>query len=283
MKSLKVIKNAEALAREITRLKQLGKRIGFVPTMGALHEGHVSLLRQAKHENDCVVVSIFVNPTQFGPKEDFKHYPRPLAKDKKILKRERTDILFLPSQKSIYPKGFRTFIEPGLLARYLCGPKRPGHFRGVATVVNRLFQMVKPDKAYFGTKDFQQVRVIEAMVSRLHLPVQIKRCPTVRERDGLAMSSRNRYLSAENRTRALSIYKILLKARHLVKTGERSSERVKSAMRDVLLSTVDRIDYVEIVNPDTLAPVKHIHGSVLAAIACFVGPARLIDNLLIKV
>ncbi len=283
MKSLKVIKSAEQLREEIAALKKRGKRIGFVPTMGALHKGHVSLIKRARRENDCVVVSIFVNPTQFGPKEDFKHYPRPLTQDKKILKREGASILFLPSQEMIYPKGFCEFIEPGPLARYLCGPKRPGHFRGVATVVHRLFEIVKPDTAYFGMKDFQQLRVIEAMVSRLGLPVYIKRCPTVREPGGLAMSSRNRYLSPKHRVRALAIYRALLKARRLIRGGERNPIRVKKAMRGILLSSVDRIDYAEVVNPKTLAPLRRMNRNVLAAVACFVGPARLIDNILMKV
>ena len=279
---MQVIKSPKKLNLILEHLRQKGKRIGFVPTMGALHEGHLSLIRRAKDENDVVVVSIFVNPTQFGPKEDFKRYPRNLKRDQKLLKASRVDFLFAPSRTSVYPKRFKHFINPGPVARYLCGPKRPGHFRGVATVVSWLFEMVKPDRAYFGQKDYQQTRVIEEMVRRFRLPIRIKMCPTVREKDGLAMSSRNQYLTKKERTLAPSLYQSLLLAKGLIRAGERSSEKVKKAVRHNLMGRVTKIDYIEVVNPKTCAPVQLIRGGVLVALACFIGPTRLIDNLLIQ-
>ena len=279
---MKEVRNPEALTKWVKAQKKRSRSVGFVPTMGALHEGHLSLVRTAKKENDLAAVSIFVNPTQFGPKEDFKHYPRNLKRDEKLLKRENVDFLFAPSRTSIYPKRFRNFINPGPAARYLCGPKRPGHFRGVATVVNRLFEMAKPDRAYFGQKDYQQARIIEEMVRRLKLPVRIKICPIIREKDGFAMSSRNFYLSKKERTLAPSLYRALLLAKKLVRAGEHSSEKVKKAIRHRLIGRVTKIDYIEVVDPKTCAPVQSVRGPVLAALACFMGSTRLIDNLLIK-
>jgi len=279
---MQIIKSPKKLSLALNHLRRKGKRIGFIPTMGALHEGHLSLIRRAGRENDVVVVSIFVNPIQFGPKEDFKHYPRNLKRDEKLLKRENVDFLFAPSRTSIYPKRFRNFINPGPVARYLCGPKRPGHFRGVATVVNRLFEMAKPDRAYFGQKDYQQARIIEEMVRRLKLPVRIKICPIIREKDGFAMSSRNFYLSKKERTLAPSLYRALLLTKKLVRSGEHSSEKVKKAIRHRLIGRVTKIDYIEVINPKTCAPVRLIRRPVLAALACFIGSTRLIDNLLIK-
>ena len=283
---MQVIKSTKEFTKRIIQIKQSGKRIGFVPTMGCLHEGHLSLVRRARRENDVVVVSIFVNPTQFGPREDFKRYPRNLARDKKLLRREHVDYLFTPSRTAIYPKGFREFIHPGPLARHLCGPKRPGHFRGVATVVNRLFQMVQPHVAYFGEKDYQQARIVEGMVRRLRLAVRIQTCPMVREADGLAMSSRNRYLSRKERILARSLYQSLLEARRLIRSGERDVSKVKKTIRGILtahVGKIDYIDYIEVVHPKKLIPVKRIHTSVLVAVACYLGSTRLIDNLLIKI
>jgi len=246
---MQLIKSTRELTGRLRSLRQSGKRIGFVPTMGCLHEGHLSLVSRARRENDIVVVSIFVNPTQFGPQEDFKRYPRNLKRDKQLLKAEGADYLFVPSCSSIYPKGFRNFINPGPLARYLCGPKRPGHFRGVATVVNRLFEIVKPHAAYFGEKDYQQVRIVEEMVRKLRLRVKIKTCPIIREADGLAMSSRNRYLSKRERISACAIYRSLLEVKHLIHAGERDAGKIKRAVRDLLASHVSKIDYVEVVDP----------------------------------
>ena len=280
---MQLIKSARKLTERLRNLRPSGKRIGFVPTMGYLHEGHFSLVRRAQRENDVVVVSIFVNPTQFGPREDFKRYPKNLSRDKKLLKSEHVDYLFVPSRSSIYPKGFKNFISPGPLARHLCGPKRSGHFRGVATVVNRLFEMVKPRAAYFGEKDYQQARIIEEMVRKLHLPIKIKLCAIVREADGLAMSSRNRYLSRRERISARAIYQSLLLAKRLIRAGERNTGKIKRAIRDVIVNHVSRIDYIEVVDPVKLVPLKQIKSRTLVAIACYIGATRLIDNLLIKI
>lgn len=280
---MKLIQSPSKLNQLVHQLKKMGKRIGFVPTMGYLHEGHLSLIKRAHHENDIVVVSIFVNPAQFGPKEDFKRYPRDLKRDKKLLQQVHVDYLFVPTARSVYPKGFQEFVNPGLLAQYLCGPKRPGHFRGVATVVNRLFQMVEPDAAYFGEKDYQQLRIIEEMVKRFRLPIAIKRCPLIRERDGFAMSSRNRYLSTKGRIQARALYQSLLKAHQLIRRGERNADKVKKEIRKFLKPYVTKIDYVEISDPSTLVSVNRIKSSILVALACFVGTTRLIDNKVIKV
>jgi pantoate--beta-alanine ligase len=279
---MKVLRNPKLLTDAMLRLRNRRKRIGFVPTMGCLHEGHLSLVRRARKENEVVVVSIFVNPAQFGPREDFKRYPRQLKQDRKLLKREHVDYLFIPSRQSMYPKGFRDVVEPGPMNKYLCGPKRPGHFRGVATVVKRLFQMVRPCAAYFGEKDFQQARIIEEMVRRIPMPVRIKTCPIVREADGLAMSSRNRYLSKSERVRARALYRSLVIARNYIDSGERDAGRVKKVMRNLLLSYANKIDYAEAADPKTCAPLKRMERHVLLALACYVGRTRLIDNLVIR-
>ncbi|OGW87037.1 MAG: pantoate--beta-alanine ligase [Omnitrophica bacterium RIFCSPHIGHO2_02_FULL_46_11] len=279
---MKIIRSIKKLDQALLVLRQKGKRIGFVPTMGCLHEGHLSLVRYAQRENDVVVVSIFVNLTQFGPREDFKRYPRDLKQDQKFLKKAGVDYLFVPLRTSIYPKNFKNFIEPGPLARHLCGPKRPGHFRGVATVVHRLFKLVKPNVAYFGEKDYQQARIIAELVRRLRLPVKIRTCPIVREKDGLAMSSRNQYLSKKERICARAIYQSLKQAKKLIHSGERNILRIKRAIREILASCVDKIDYIEVANPKTCAPVKTIRNTALIAIACYVGSTRLIDNFLVK-
>ena len=279
---MQVIKSTKQLTERMNSLRQSGKRICFVPTMVYLHKGHLSLVHRARRENNIVVVSIFVNPTQFGRGEDFKRYPRNLSRDRKLLSRERVDYLFVPSQSSVYPKQFRKFINPGPLARYLCGPKRPGHFRGVATVVYRLFQIVQPHAAYFGRKDYQQARIIENLVQRFHLPIRIKMCPIIREKDGLAMSSRNRYLSKKERISARSLYQSLLEARRLIRSGERNINKIKKAMRNILIGRVSKVDYVEVVDLKKLVPLKQIQGMVLVAVACYLGSTRLIDNLLIR-
>ena len=292
---MQVIQSPKKLSKTLERLREKGKRIGFVPTMGFLHEGHLSLVRRARLENDCVAVSIFVNPAQFGPKEDFKRYPRNLKQDQKLLLKERVDFLFVPTVKEIYPphlspfpqgegmgEGVVQYINPGPLARYLCGPKRPGHFRGVATVVNRLFQIVRPHIAYFGAKDFQQARIIQEMVRRLKLPIRIQICPIVRDRDGVALSSRNRYLSRKERIFARSLHESLCLARKLIRRGETNAAKIKEKMKQVLLYRVTKIDYVEVADPVRLVPLRRVGKEGLVAVACFVGKTRLIDNLLIK-
>jgi pantoate--beta-alanine ligase len=281
---LRIIKSLNQWQAEWREAKALGKTIGFVPTMGYLHRGHLSLVRRAARENDVVIVSIFVNPTQFGPREDFKSYPRNLKRDCALLRRGGADFFFLPSVRAVYPKGFSDWVEPGPLARGLCGRKRPGHFRGVATVVRRLFAMVRPDRAYFGKKDYQQARVIEWMTARFRLPVKIVLCPTVREKDGLAMSSRNVYLSREERLRACAIPRALGLGRRLVcKERVRNASRIKELLKSYLNRWVTSVDYVELVDTETLTPVRIAKGKLLIAVACFVGKARLIDNLEIQV
>ncbi|RKX56856.1 MAG: pantoate--beta-alanine ligase [Thermotoga sp.] len=259
------------------------KTIGFVPTMGFLHEGHLSLVRRAREENDIVVVSIFVNPTQFGPNEDYESYPRDFERDVKLLKELNVDVVFYPSVEEMYPKDFSTYVEETKLSRYLCGKSRPGHFRGVCTIVTKLFNIVRPTRAYFGQKDAQQFRVIKRMVRDLNMDVELVECPIVREHDGLAMSSRNIYLSGDERAQALALYNSLKLAENLIKSGERDAEVVKNAMKEFLFRYDKvKIDYVEIVDEETLEPVKHIEGKVIVAIACWVGKARLIDNVIVQ-
>jgi len=260
-----------------------GKTIGFVPTMGFLHEGHLSLVKRARKENDIVVVSIFVNPIQFGPNEDYESYPRDLDRDLKLLKGLNVDVVFHPSVEEMYPRDFSTYVEETKLSKYLCGKSRPGHFKGVCTVVLKLFNIVRPTKAYFGQKDAQQFRVIRRMIRDLNIDVELVECPIVREPDGLAMSSRNIYLSENERSQALALYKSLKLAEDIIKKGEKNVKVIKNAMKEVL-SKYDKvkIDYVEVVNEETLEPVEYIEGKVIVAVACWVGKARLIDNIIIQ-
>lgn len=262
-------------------LRGLGKRIGFVPTMGALHQGHLSLVRAAREGADVTVVSIFVNPTQFGPGEDYRSYPRDLARDAAVLVRQGVDLLFVPSAEEIYPPDFQSYLTVERLSEPLCGRFRPGHFRGVATVVLKLFNIVQPQVAFFGRKDAQQSVLIQRLVQDLALPVEIVVCPTVREPDGLAVSSRNTYLSPEERKAALVLYRSLCRARGLLEAGERRGEEIVRAMQAVLEAEPRaQVDYVEAVNADTLQPLVRVEGRVLVALAVRIGSARLIDNLL---
>ncbi|MBI4388000.1 MAG: pantoate--beta-alanine ligase [Candidatus Omnitrophica bacterium] len=279
---MKVIKSPNQLTRLILKLKKKKKRIGFVPTMGSLHEGHLSLVRFAAKETSVVVASIFVNPTQFGPKEDFKRYPRNLVSDLKFLRREKVDFVFLPTASSIYPKRFNAFLNPGPLAKTLCGPKRPGHFRGVVTVMKRLFDITLPDIAYFGAKDYQQARIIQEMVKRLHLSIQVKTCPIVREKDGLAMSSRNVYLSLEERLQARAISRVLQFAKSFIRKVHLSPHTIEQNIISLLKPYVDKIDYVSLVDAVSLRKPKRLKGKLLLAIACFIGKTRLIDNVVIQ-
>lgn len=279
------IKDIETLRRFIQEHKHAGKRIGFVPTMGYLHEGHLSLMARAKAENDVVVASVYVNPTQFGPNEDYDAYPRDEDRDAQLMARAGIDACFFPDNAMMYPKGFQTFIDTqGTLVKRLCGAKRIGHFKGVTTVVGKLFNLVQPDNAYFGQKDAQQVAVIQRMVEDLNFPVNIVPCPIVRESDGLAMSSRNKYLRGDARQQALVLKEALDRANHLVVNGERSADHIEKAMLSILLkATKARIDYIEIVDRDTLEPLKTIEGRVLIALAVFIDDTRLIDNLFLEV
>ncbi len=272
------VRQAVALARS------KGSSIGLVPTMGALHGGHVSLIRAARAETGFVVVSIFVNPAQFGPAEDFTHYPRPLEADSKICTREGVDLVFVPETASIYPPDFRTFVEVAGLHDVLEGRSRPGHFRGVCTVVLKLFNIVQPDVAYFGQKDAQQSRIIQQMVRDLDLFVKIRICPIVREPDGLALSSRNQYLDPNQRRNATVLYQALEETRKRVDAGERNVGVLRQAVIDRITSTHGAvIDYVAVVDPDTFQPVERLQGEVLVAVAVRFGATRLIDNVSLRV
>lgn len=258
-------------------------RIGFVPTMGALHDGHISLVRAAKAQSDSVVVSIFVNPMQFGPAEDFLKYPRSFDRDRDLLEKEGVDLLFAPSVEEIYPRGAQTFVTVDGLSERLCGRSRPGHFRGVTTVVAKLFNIVEPDLAFFGQKDAAQVAIVKRMVTDLNLAVKIVVCPIVREPDGLAMSSRNAYLNREERKRALVLSRALAKVEHSFHQGERNALALISAGKDVFAEEpLVRLDYFEIVNPDTLESVHEVETPSLAAVAAYLGSTRLIDNVILQ-
>ena len=262
--------------------KSGGKRLGLVPTMGALHEGHLSLVRAAKEKTDVIATSIFVNPTQFGPTEDFSRYPRALEKDCAILWREGVEFVFAPAVEEMYPAGAVTWVTVGGLSERLCGKSRPGHFRGVATVVAKLFHIIEPDAAFFGQKDAAQHAIIRKMVRDLDMPVAIEVCPIVREADGLALSSRNTYLNTEERKSALVLYRSLQCAQELFRTGERNSAKLIAAARQEFASESNvRLDYFEIVNPDSLEPVLDTSSPSLAAVAAYVGNTRLIDNIVL--
>ncbi len=270
----------KALAR---RWKREGKKIGLVPTMGYLHEGHLSLVRESKARADVTVVSIFVNPAQFGPNEDFKKYPRDFDKDAAYLDRGGADCLFHPGAAEVYPPGYRTYVEVQGLQDKLCGRSRPGHFRGVATVVLKLFEIVLPDLAFFGAKDAQQVLIIRRMADDLDLDVEVVACPLVREPDGLALSSRNAYLGPDERKAALALSTGLRWAERAFGAGERDAARLVAGVRSVLeAEPLARVDYVEAVDPETLEPVAEVRGEVLVALAVFIGPTRLIDNVRLR-
>jgi pantoate--beta-alanine ligase len=278
------------LVHTVSEMKKLsnedlksGKNIGFVPTMGYLHKGHLSLVEAARKENDIVVVSIFVNPTQFGPNEDYSRYPRDLERDLRLLEPFGVDYVFVPSVEEMYPPFYSVYVEETELSKYLCGASRPGHFRGVCTVVAKLFNIVKPTRAYFGQKDAQQFRVLRRMVENLNMDVEMIEMPIVREEDGLAMSSRNVYLNEDERKEATRLYKSLLRAKELIDSGERDVQKIKQEMFKVLEHPLLRIDYVEIVDEKTLRPVDKIESKIIIALAVFVGKARLIDNMIFDV
>ena len=261
--------------------RSCAKYLALVPTMGALHEGHLSLVRQAKRQCDVVVVSIFVNPTQFGLPEDLAHYPRTPDKDLELLESLEVDAVFAPSSKEIYPPGWTTFVDPGHLATVFEGALRPGHFRGVATVVLKLFNIVRPDVAFFGQKDFQQVVVIRRLVEDLNLAVQVAVCPIVREEDGLAKSSRNVYLSAEDRKAALTLSRSLKRAEEMAQAGEHDAEKLLEEMRRTFDAEPGvHLDYAALVNPTTLEPVAQVMPGSVALVAARLGTVRLIDNLI---
>lgn len=280
---MRVIKSVKSIQQFIKKAKLAGKTIGFVPTLGALHDGHRSLLRRCRRENDIVVLSIFVNPKQFGPKEDFAKYPRREPADKKLAKKEKVDIIFIPTAKEMYPEGHLTYIEVERMTQGLCGRSRPGHFRGVTTVVGKLLNIVVPDVLYLGQKDAQQAAVLTRMARDLNFPVFVKICPTVREADGLAMSSRNQYLSAGQRKEAAVLYRSLKEARQGVAAGNRLATVVVGKIRSrITRESSGRIDYIECVAADTFTPLKRIQGKIIVALAVWFGRTRLIDNIIVQ-
>jgi pantoate--beta-alanine ligase len=260
--------------------REIPGTVGFVPTMGYLHEGHLSLVRQARAENSVVMVSIFVNPTQFGPSEDFRTYPRDTERDLALLKKERTDIVFMPSAEEMYPQEYNSWVEVDKVTERLEGSHRPGHFRGVATVVAKLFNIVEPTKAYFGQKDAQQVLVVRKMVTDLNMNLEVIVVPTVRERDGLAMSSRNVYLNPQERQAATALYKALTEAQQLLQKGERDAELLRQVMTSIInKEPLAKIDYVSIADAQILEELSRIERSAVASLAVRIGKTRLIDNI----
>lgn len=281
---MKIITGVDQMKKTAKRLKSKGKTIGFVPTMGFLHQGHLSLVRESLRRADATVVSIFVNPAQFGPGEDFKDYPRDLKKDSELLKKEGVDYLFVPEAADMYPEGYKTYVEVHDLQNKLCGRSRPTHFRGVCTVVLKLFNIVNPDISFFGQKDAQQAIIIKRMVHDFNSDVKVEVLSTVREKDGLALSSRNIYLNEEQRKAALVLSKTLREAEALVKKGERDVAVILSRMREIIgKEPLARIDYTEIVDMEELNPITRVEKQALAAVAIFVGKARLIDNTILRV
>ena len=281
---MKIIRSPEAMQKEAAALKRKGLSFGLVPTMGALHEGHLSLIMRACAENDIVIVSIFVNPAQFGPKEDYLRYPRPFSKDAGMCRGAGVDVIFAPAVKEMYPEGYLTYVEVKNLSDVLCGKSRPGHFRGVATVIAKLFNIVAPGRAYFGLKDYQQVKVIERMAKDLNFPVKIVKCPTVRERSGLAVSSRNSYLSSEQKSMSAAIREALQRASYLIKysKSKNSGKIIKKLKETILKIPGSRIDYIEICDPATLERKKSVKGPVVILCAVWVGKTRLIDNIIVN-
>lgn len=280
MQIISTIKDMHALSRA---LRAEDKTIGFIPTMGALHEGHLSLVRRSKAENDATFVSIFVNPAQFGPDEDFLKYPREVEKDVEKLSAQDVDTIFIPDEREMYPEGFSTSINIGRTGEILCGASRPGHFSGVAAVVAKLFNIVMPDRAYFGQKDLQQTVVINKLVRDLNFGIDIIVCPTVRETDGLAMSSRNKYLNEEERREAAILYKVLKNAEELILSKAADASFVRSETERLLKSSplID-VEYVEILDPRNLDIVKEIKAPVAICLAVRIGNTRLIDNIIME-
>jgi pantoate--beta-alanine ligase len=283
---MEIVKSIEALRSALQKQRAAGKSIGFVPTMGFLHEGHLSLMRRARQENDLVVVSIFVNPTQFGPNEDLAAYPRDAIRDTELMRSVNVDIAFFPEPTDIYPQGFTTYVEvQGPITQVLCGKSRPTHFRGVTTVVAKLFHIVAPDRAYFGQKDAQQAAVIKQMVRDLNFDLQVVVCPIQREADGLALSSRNTYLTPKQREAAVILHRALKEAAQQIhEGGQRHATAIVRSIKERIGTVPEAaIDYVEVVNADHLTPLETLEGEILIALAVKFGKTRLIDNLQIKI
>jgi pantoate--beta-alanine ligase len=280
---VKIIYSIKEMSDFSKKMHLQDQTIGFVPTMGALHVGHLSLIRKARGENDKVVVGIFVNPMQFGPKEDYKRYPRNLKLDAQLCRQEGTDVIFYPDVRQMYPANYKTYVVVQDLSDCLCGKFRPGHFKGVATVVTKLINIISPDVAYFGQKDAQQAIIIKKMVEDLNLAVKIKAMPTIREKDGLAMSSRNTYLHKDQRRDAVVLYQALTQAKDLIRQGNRDSLDIIRKMRRLINKRRSaNIQYISIVCPQDLKPVDKIRNKVLIALAVFIGKTRLIDNIVVS-
>ncbi|NKE70521.1 pantoate--beta-alanine ligase [Candidatus Manganitrophus noduliformans] len=280
---MKTLSNIKAVQKILAPLRGK-KRIGFVPTMGAFHEGHLALMRRAERECDFVVVSLFVNPLQFGPKEDFAAYPRSVPSDRKMAQEAGVDLLWTPTAEEIYPSPYRTFVDVEEITRRWEGAVRPGHFRGVATVVAKLLQVVQPDRAYFGQKDYQQTRVLRQMVKDLHFPVSIRILPTVREKDGVAMSSRNQRLSPAERAAAPILFRALTQAETRVRQGIHESRPLLKEVAALIQSEpLARIDYIALCDPASLEPIEKIQKEAVFLLAVKIGSVRLIDNLLIRI
>lgn len=276
---MQIFETIETMRKAFRAVRAAGKRVGFVPTMGALHEGHLSLVRAAKAQCDVVAASIFVNPTQFGPNEDFSRYPRTFERDCQLFTKEGLELLFAPTVEEMYPAGAITYVTVEAMSERLCGKSRPGHFRGVTTVVSKLFNIVEPDVAFFGQKDAAQVAIIRRMVRDLHIPVEIAVCPIVREPDGLAMSSRNTYLDPQQRRAALVLHRALQEVQRRFKSGQTTASNLIEYGRTVLAQEPSvRLDYLEIVNPENLEALETIEGPALVAVAAYLAKTRLIDN-----
>ena len=281
---VQIVKTISEVRDIVKAWKRAGHQVGLVPTMGYLHEGHQSLMTAAKSENEKVVVSVFVNPMQFGPTEDLASYPKDLDKDRQLCQQAGADLIFHPDAAEMYSADFCSFVDMTGLTEELCGRSRPIHFRGVCTVVSKLFNIVQPDKAYFGQKDAQQLAVIRRMVRDLNIDVEIIGCPIIREHDGLAKSSRNSYLNQEQRQAALCLYRAIKLSQHLMQDGERDCQRISAQMTALIeQEPLAKIDYISIVDADTLSPVERINRPVLCAIAVYIGKTRLIDNVVFDI
>ena len=281
---MKIIRDIDKMKTYSKIMRKQNKLIGLVPTMGYLHEGHLSLIKNARKQSDVVIVSIFVNPTQFGQSEDFEKYPRNIEKDEELAKACGVDVLFYPEKDAMYPEGFSTYVNVERLTASLCGKSRKGHFRGVTTVVMKLFEITKPDIAYFGQKDAQQALVIKKMIEDLNMDVTMKILPIIRESDGLAMSSRNTYLSSSERKDATVLYKALKEAEGLINSGEKDPKKIIKKMKSVIKEAPSaEVDYVSIVDTKHLKEASEIKGDILIALAVFIGKTRLIDNVVLSI
>ncbi len=281
---MKIIRKIKRIRSALNNVRAQGRSVGFVPTMGYLHEGHLSLVKASLRDTECTVVSIFVNPTQFGPKEDFKEYPRDFERDSLLLEKLNVDFLFFPDSDEMYPSDYGTYVEVDTLQDLLEGRTRPGHFRGVCTVVTKLLNIIRPDVAYFGQKDAQQAILLKKMVDDLNLDVRVEVIPTVREEDGLALSSRNVYLTADQRQAAVCLSQSLNEAARMIDTGERRTAPLLDRMREIIeREDLAKLDYVAIVDIDNLEPLKEIKRAALIALAVFFDRVRLIDNIMVNV